>query len=70
MHRKVDAKTLKKLFSDSWPTDYKRGRATVNNIKYNGGADARPQKQNCHEKSHVDLRHVEILVLYTSILKI
>ena len=22
MHRKVDTKTLKKLFSDSWPTDY------------------------------------------------
>ena len=23
MHRKVDTKTLNKLFSDSWPTDYK-----------------------------------------------
>ena len=22
MHRKVDTKTLNKLFSDSWPTDY------------------------------------------------
>ena len=23
MHRKIDTKTLNKLFSDSWPTDYK-----------------------------------------------
>ena len=28
MHRKVDTKTLNKLFSDSWPIDYKTGSAT------------------------------------------
>ena len=27
MHRKVDTKTLNKLFSDSWPTDYKSRRS-------------------------------------------
>ena len=27
MHRKVDTKTLNKLFSDSWPTDYRTSAA-------------------------------------------
>ena len=25
MHKKIDTKTLNKLFSDSWPTDYNMG---------------------------------------------
>ena len=29
MHRKVDKKTLNKLFSDSWPTDYLRKRVNT-----------------------------------------
>ena len=30
MHRKVDTKTLNKLFSDSWPTDYQKvGRSAT-----------------------------------------
>ena len=29
MHRKVDRKTLNKLFSDSWPTDYQGGDQKV-----------------------------------------
>ena len=29
MHRKVDTKTLNKLFSDSWPTDYQGGDQKV-----------------------------------------
>ena len=30
MHGKVDTKTLNKLFSDSWPTDYSKRSTDLN----------------------------------------
>ena len=37
MHRKVDTKTLNKLFSDSLPTDYKHWYLSVKNTEVHDG---------------------------------